>query len=162
LTVVRHGAVRLPFVRSRPAARKGGQQEGNAMIRNREAAAITARREGEPALRGLSHGQLERVTDYVEANLHEDLSVGELATTIYMSPSHFAHAFRVTTGFAPHRYVLERRIERAKSLLLGSRLSVAEIARRVGFTTHAHFSTMFRRMTGRTPIHFRRRMTSCN
>ena len=125
------------------------------MIRNREVAAMAAGPEGEPTLRGLSHRQLERVTDHVEANLHEDLSVGELATAIYMSPSHFAHAFTVTTGFAPHHYVLERRIERAKSLLSASRLSVAEIARRVGFSTHAHFSTTFRRMTCRTPIQFR-------
>jgi AraC family transcriptional regulator len=81
--------------------------------------------------------------------------VGTRATAIYTSASHFAHAFRLTTGIAPHRHVLERRIERAKLLLTASQLPVAEIAWRVGFSTPAHFSTAFLRVTGPTPIHFR-------
>jgi AraC family transcriptional regulator len=107
------------------------------------------------APRKLSPREIQRVTDYVSEHLHEDLSVRDLAATIFMSPSHFAHVFKLTTLLAPHRFVLERRIERAKTMLRESRLSVAEVAQRVGFSTHAHFSVAFHRMTCRTPIQYR-------
>lgn len=115
----------------------------------------TAERSTRRAHRKLSARQIQRVTDYVNDHLHEDLCVRDLAATVFMSPSHFAHVFKMTTKLAPHRFVIQRRIERAKVLLLDSQITVAEIAQRVGFSTHAHFSVVFHRMTWRTPMQFR-------
>ena len=72
-----------------------------------------------------------------------------------LSPGHFSHAFRQATGVAPHRYVLERRVERAKTLLRDSDMPIIEIAHLVGCSSHSHFSVLFNRITGMTPRQFR-------
>jgi AraC family transcriptional regulator len=73
-----------------------------------------------------------------------------------MSAFHFAHAFREATGVPPHRYVIQRRIERAKQLLRGSELSLTEIAQRVGYSSASHFSVGFRKMTRVAPSEYRK------
>jgi hypothetical protein len=65
-----------------------------------------------------------------------------------MSAGRFAHAFRNSIGLAPHRYVIERRIELAKRLLLETNPPIANLATRAGFSTHAHFCVTFHRMVG--------------
>ena len=70
-------------------------------------------------------------------------------------PGHFAHAFREATGVAPHRYVLELRVNRAKTLLRQSDLPITEVAERVGCSSHSHFSVLFHRVAGLTPRQFR-------
>ena len=99
--------------------------------------------------------KLQRVTGYINDNLREPLTLGRLSATLTMSPYHFAHAFRQTTGFAPHRYVLLQRVERAKNLLRGTDLPITEIAHQVGYSSQSSFSVVFRRFTGRTPRAFR-------
>jgi AraC family transcriptional regulator len=100
--------------------------------------------------------KLARVLDFIEGNLREDISLSELARVVAMSPSHFAHAFKGSTGLSPHRFVLARRIDRAKSLLRETDLSITDIAHHVGCASHSHFSVMFHRATGLTPRDFRR------
>ena len=104
---------------------------------------------------GLPIYKLRRATEFIEENLREDLTLDRLSETLAMSPGHFAHAFKKTTGLAPHHYVVERRIDRAKGLLRKSELPIAEIAHRVGFRNQSHFSFAFRRATGVTPREFR-------
>jgi len=104
----------------------------------------------------LSPRKLARALDYIDSNLREDMSLAGLAEAVAMSTSHFAHAFKQTTGLSPHRFVLERRIERAKSLLRETDLAITEIAHRIGCASHSHFSVLFHRATGLTPRDFRR------
>jgi AraC family transcriptional regulator len=99
--------------------------------------------------------KLQRALDYIDANLREDISLAGVAQALAMSPWHFAHAFRQTTGLSPHRFVLARRVERAKSLLRETDLPITEIAHRIGCTSHSHFSVLFRRATGQTPRDYR-------
>jgi len=99
--------------------------------------------------------KLQRALQYIDDNLREDISLAGVAQALAMSPWHFAHAFRQTTGLPPHRFVLERRIERAKSLLRETDLSITEIAHRIGCASHSHFSVLFRRKTGQTPRDYR-------
>jgi AraC family transcriptional regulator len=103
----------------------------------------------------LPRHKLQRVTDYINENLREDLTLNRLAATLAMSPFHFAHAFRQATGLAPHRFLLQRRIERAQILLRESELSITEIAHQIGYSNQSSFSALFRRVTGRTPRRFR-------
>ena len=104
---------------------------------------------------GLPIYKLRRATEFIEENLREDLTLDRISEVLAMSPGHFAHAFKTTTGLPPHHYVVERRIDRAKSLLRKTELPIAEIAHRVGFPNQSHFSFAFRRATGVTPRQFR-------
>jgi AraC family transcriptional regulator len=105
---------------------------------------------------GLAPVQLRRVIEYIDAHLAEELSLAELAAIAGLSPNHFAQAFKATTGRPPHRYLTERRVQRARELLRDPRISIAEIAHAVGFSSQSHLTINFRRMTGMTPARFRR------
>lgn len=115
--------------------------------------------EGSPTLApmrgGLGAARLHRVVDYIEAHLSDNLSVRELATIAGLSTHHFGLAFRQSTGHPPHRYVIQRRIERAKALLLTTQASVTQIAYATGFASHGHFAAHFRKSVGTTPSRFR-------
>jgi len=105
---------------------------------------------------GLPECRLRRVTAYIEGNLNAELRLAQLAAVIHMSRYHFARLFKQATGVSPHRFVLQRRIRAAATLLGDSTPSITAIARAVGFTTASHFSTTFRRSTGLTPTEYRR------
>jgi AraC family transcriptional regulator len=103
----------------------------------------------------LSPHKLRRAIDHIDDNLRTELTLASMAEAVALSPGHFAHAFRQATGVAPHRYVLERRVERAKALLRQSDMPITEIADCVGCSSHSHFSVLFHRITGVTPRQFR-------
>jgi AraC family transcriptional regulator len=109
-----------------------------------------ARRNG-----GLTPAQLRRVAEYIEAHLTEELGLTELAAVASLSPHHFGAAFKAATGTPPHRFVVERRVQRARTLLAG-RDTIAGIAHAVGFAGQSHLTLHFRRVTGVTPARFRR------
>jgi AraC family transcriptional regulator len=99
--------------------------------------------------------KLWHVIELIEANLSQDLTHSQLAAAVAMSPSHFAHVFRQATGLPPHRYVLNRRIERAKYLLRRTDLPITEIAQHVGCCNHSNFTAMFHMATGVAPRDYR-------
>jgi AraC family transcriptional regulator len=103
----------------------------------------------------LSPHKLRRAMQFIDENLRNDLTLTAIADAVALSPGHFAHAFRNATGVAPHRYTVERRVERAKELLRNSDLPLTEIAARIGCATQSHFSVVFHRVTGLTPRQFR-------
>src|SRR5437879_8547822 len=105
---------------------------------------------------GLPECTLRRVTQYVQDNLHRELRLAELSGLVHMSPYHFARLFKRSTGVSPHRFLVRRRIEQASALLTAQTLSVAEIARSVGFRPPSHFTTTFRRVPGITQSVHRR------
>jgi AraC family transcriptional regulator len=79
-----------------------------------------------------------------------------MADVVRMSPYHFGRLFKQSTGLAPHQYHLRLRVVKAKQLLANERLSIAEISQRLGFASHSHFSTVFRKQVGATPTEYRR------
>jgi AraC family transcriptional regulator len=99
--------------------------------------------------------RLRRVTEYIQQNLDKDLRVAALADVVYMSPYHFARLFKGSTGVPPHRFVVRQRIARARGVLATPELSIAAIARRVGFRTPSHFTRVFRHVLGITPGAYR-------
>ena len=100
---------------------------------------------------GLSGYKLRRVTEFINANLEEDLSLAEIAAVAELSQFHFARAFRKTTGLTPQQYVMQQRIERAKELLAKDDLPLVEISLRSGFKNQSHFTALFRKFTKLTP-----------
>jgi AraC family transcriptional regulator len=103
----------------------------------------------------LDRRTLDRVAELVEARLADPLTVDDLAAAATLSPSHFARAFRASTGLTPHQFVMSRRMERAKILLLHSRLPVPHIAHAVGYSNVSHFRRTFKRCTGFKPADLR-------
>lgn len=103
---------------------------------------------------GLTRLQAKRVVEYVESNISRDLTLHELACIAALSPYHFARMFKRTMGVAPHRYVLERRIERAKTMLRTAGAALVEISLSTGFCGQSHFTSTFRRVVGATPTEF--------
>jgi AraC family transcriptional regulator len=112
---------------------------------------------GRPRVSGLSKWRLKRATEYMDANLAEPINLADIAAAAGLSRMHFAAQFRAATGVRPHEFLLQRRIERAKDLLLHSRLALVEIALDVGFKTQAHFTTVFARFVNETPNVWRQR-----
>jgi AraC family transcriptional regulator len=104
---------------------------------------------------GLSALCLRRVLEYIEANLAHDLGVNEISQVALISPYYFGKLFKQSTGQTLHRYVLERRIRKAKNLLATSNLALVEIASSVGLPNQSHFTTAFRKKMGVTPGYFR-------
>jgi AraC family transcriptional regulator len=105
---------------------------------------------------GLPAGKLRRVQELIAAELAGTVRLAQLAAAVGLSTYHFARAFKLTTGETPHSYIGRRRIEEARRLLRETRLPIAEIAVRVGFSSQAHLTTRFREVTGVTPARFRR------
>ncbi len=103
----------------------------------------------------LSEPQLDRLLEFVEANLGDDLSVEDLAKVLGLSRFHFSRIFKATTSQTPYQFLLERRIGRSKDLLRSSSLSVADIARQCGFRSVSQFEEAFRRAMGARPIRYR-------
>jgi AraC family transcriptional regulator len=99
--------------------------------------------------------KLKRVKDFICANLARDMSLAEVAAVADMTLFHFAKAFQQATGTSPHRYLIEHRILRARSLLHNPSLTIRTVAAAVGFT-HSHFTRLFGRYMGMTPSAFRR------
>ena len=110
----------------------------------------------ERRLGGLDGRRLKRTLEFIEANLTGELSLTRLAAIADMSISHFRAGFRESVGVPVHQYVIERRVERAKSLLMHERHSIADIALASGFTHQSHLARHMQRSTGLSPLQVRR------
>jgi AraC family transcriptional regulator len=99
--------------------------------------------------------RLRNAIAFMRANLHADVSVGDVAAAAHLSPRQLQRAFRDAFGLAPHRYLLGQRIARAKLLLADRDLALDEVALRCGFKTASHFARVFRDVAGVTPGAYR-------
>jgi AraC family transcriptional regulator len=106
--------------------------------------------------RALSQVRIRRLLDYIEQNLSGDLSLEVLAAEVDLTALYLVRAFRVTVGESPHRYVVGRRIERAKRILADTATPIADVALASGFSSQSHLSSWFRRVVGVSPAAYRR------
>lgn len=100
---------------------------------------------------GLSQQQLQQVTDYIHDHLDQDIKLAHLAQLVGLSQYYLCHLFKQSMGIAPHQYVIQQRVERAKWLLQHRDMSIAEIAARCGFASQSHLNRHFGRLVGVTP-----------
>ena len=139
-----------------PTGRLYGESLANALAVYLLGRYAVRQRSAKPLKGGLPGNRLRRVLEYIADNLgDEELSLSDLAALAGMSPHYFGELFKRSTGSPPHRFVLQRRIERAKELLLDRTLSVLEAGLRVGFPNPSHFARTFHRFVGVTPSTFR-------
>jgi AraC family transcriptional regulator len=104
----------------------------------------------------LRMSEVERLVGYVDSRLSTNIALTELAGLLGYSESQLVRLFKSSFGVSPYQYVLQRRVERAKSLLTDGRHSLAEIALACGFATQSHFSASFKARIGLTPGAYRR------
>ncbi len=110
---------------------------------------------------GLAAWQMNRVQAYIEENLETPIRISDMAATTRLSVGHFSRAFRISFARPPHAYVMLRRTERAKRLMLSDDpIPLAEIALRCGLSDQAHLSRLFRNIVGDSPATWRRRYWS--
>ena len=102
-------------------------------------------------------GPVETATAYIQTHLAQPISVPQLAAAVNLSPSHFSRLFRSSTGLSPHAYIVQRRIDDAKHLLLTTDLTVKEIACRTGYRSEVNFIVSFTKKAGLSPSVFRTR-----
>ena len=121
-----------------------------------EADATHAARPATPE-NGLSPRALKRVTEHIEAHVNQRLALAELAKVAGVSASHFKALFKRSTGLPVHQYVIRRRVERARLLLLEQPITIADVAAQTGFANQSHLARWMRRVAGVTPTDVLRR-----
>lgn len=104
---------------------------------------------------GLSAATLRRLVEFIEAHLQSNITLMQLANEAMLSKFYFATAFKASTGCTPYRYVLERRLNRARAMLRESQTSLTCIGLDCGFSSHAHFTTRFTERFGVSPSLYR-------
>lgn len=101
--------------------------------------------------------RLLRAKDCMDAASHEEWPVQRLARVSHVSAAHFARSFKQAFGLPPHRYLLTRRIERAKTLLRDTDLPITDIVFQTGWSSMGTFGRVFRDITGESPGELRKR-----
>lgn len=98
---------------------------------------------------------LQYARAFMDEHFHHKIAVDELAAMAGYSYHHFRHLFKKKFGVSPIRYVLDKRLEKARSLLRHTELPITSIAMECGFASDAQFCMLFKRELGETPRAFR-------
>jgi len=109
-----------------------------------------------PRLDTIPGPKMRRLIEFIEANLDSNLSLETMAAEVIVSPRYLPRAFKTAVGQSPHRYVLARRIERAKELLRATDMPIVDVALASGFSSQSHLSNWFLREVGLSPASYRR------
>lgn len=102
---------------------------------------------------------IARIDEYIERRLRKKIPVNELARESRISSSHFYTLFLQETGMTPHRYINEKRLEKAMFMLCSTSLSISEISYETGFCSQSAFSNSFKKRYGQPPGRMRRETT---
>ena len=113
------------------------------------------RQQNERRCSALPKWRLRKLEQYLAANIAKPISLQDMAISAGLSKMHFAAQFRVATGFRPHEYLLLKRVEQAKVAMAETQMPLVEVAFSVGFNAQAHFSTVFKRFTGKSPARWK-------
>jgi AraC family transcriptional regulator len=129
--------------------------EAGAVVLSRRLLALKGRAMSPAPRAGLPPAVLRRAKEFLQAELTRNPGLTELAAAVGMNVHHFSRLFKRSTGLAPHQYLGNIRLERAKRLLAEGRAQIIEIAYELGYANPSHFSAFFRKRTGHSPTEFR-------
>jgi AraC family transcriptional regulator len=99
----------------------------------------------------LPREKLVRAVEYIQDQLHADLTVSAIAQAVGMTPDNFTRLFKESTGRSPYRYVVEARVRKAKELLTTGKFTISEAAHQVGFVDQSHLTRHFKKVFGLPP-----------
>lgn len=99
--------------------------------------------------------RLERARRFIDDNYFQPLDLDQVAREACFSRFHFVRLFRIMFGITPHQYLMRRRVEKAKEMLIMQKYNVTEVCFEVGFESLGSFSTLFKRISGVPPIAYR-------
>jgi AraC-like DNA-binding protein len=102
----------------------------------------------------LAPQQMKKVIDFVKSSLHAEIHLATMANEVHLSEFHFSRLFRNTFGISPYQYVLQCKVEYAKTLLRHYPRSLSQIAHSLNFTDQSHFTNVFKKLTGICPSDF--------
>jgi AraC family transcriptional regulator of arabinose operon len=139
----------------------GGRWDSWRAMNYLEAALIELRAQMREAGTGLSE-PIRKAVDRLHSRLAEPLDLADLARHTGLSASRLAHRFADELGVPPRRYQEQRRLERARQLLIGTAEPIRSIALSVGFPNEQYFATRFRLLTGVTPSAYREAATTAS
>lgn len=105
---------------------------------------------------GLRGCHLSRVQEYIEANLENCIRLPDLAGLTGLCTSQFTTAFRASVGMSPHQYVIKRRVDRARGMIVATSVPLSEIALACGFANQSHMNRRMNELLGITPGQLRR------
>lgn len=111
-------------------------------------------------VRSRDEPNFDAVLSHIETRLGDPLPVRELADVAGVGRTAFSEKFTLRFGCSPHRYILNRRIERARDLLAASPLAISVVAYELGFSSPSHFTSVYKGATGETPLQYRNRRAS--
>lgn len=100
--------------------------------------------------------ELQPVIEYFDKHFTDEISMEEMAKKVNLSSTHFNHRFRKLLRVSPTEYILSRRIQEAQRLLTSTAKSIGEVGVAVGFYDQSHFTKRFRKVTGMTPLAYRK------
>lgn len=104
---------------------------------------------------GEPNGLITGVIDYINDNYGKDFPLTELAEVAGVTPQHLCRVFKEAMNMRPHEYLTKKRIQEAKILLSETELAVSEVSSSCGFVNAGHFSTVFKRLEGISPVEYR-------
>jgi AraC family transcriptional regulator len=102
--------------------------------------------------------RLAHVARYINANLHRNLHICELADEACMSEPNFYRIFKQTFGITPLDYINQQRIALASKLLRTTSACLADVSVQCGFNSLTYFMKLFRRQTGLSPTQYRKQL----
>jgi|SRR5271167_1857138 len=142
--------VRLAMLAQVSESRKGQQSSAHSGI------SPGARgRPREPEIVPEENNRFETAVSFVEENLTEKISLGEVAQLCGLGPFQFSRAFKQEQGTTFREFLIQRRINRALQLFDNPKASVTDVAFAAGFNDLSYFARVFRRFTGVTPSCYR-------
>ena len=105
--------------------------------------------------RGFTASHYKRVLDFVADRFDGPITIDDMARVAGLSPAYFSRLFKDVLGDSPYQFVMDYRVEQAKRMLNEPGRPMIDIALACGFADQAHFSRIFKRLTGKTPGAFR-------
>lgn len=89
--------------------------------------------------------RIQKAKEFIDSSFENDLTISNIATHSFMSEYHFYRLFKQVQGISPMQYIIKKRLERAKHLIVKQQMPISEVALHTGFTDVFNFSKMFKK-----------------
>lgn len=99
---------------------------------------------------------LKRTINYINDNINEKIRISDLAKQTRWKSQHFNRLFAKYIGITPYKYIVDKKIEKAKTLLTETLIPITQVSFELGFKSHSNFCSIFKKATGETPENFRK------